>query len=57
MEEGGEIVVDENYLRESILVPAAKTVLGFPKGAMQSFQGQLNEKELAGLIEYLKTLK
>jgi cytochrome c oxidase subunit 2 len=56
-EEGGSAVVDENYLRESILVPTAKTVKGYAKGAMPSFQGQLSEKELAGVIEYIKQLK
>jgi cytochrome c oxidase subunit 2 len=55
--EDGEVQVDENYVRESILNPNAKIVKGFPKGVMPTFQGQLNETELNALIEYVKTLK
>jgi cytochrome c oxidase subunit 2 len=55
-EDGSEQAVDENYLRESILNPAAKIVKGYPN-AMTPFQGQIAEEELAGVIEYLKGLK
>ncbi len=47
---------DENYLRESILVPNAKIVAGYA-GVMPSYQGQLNDKQLESIIEYIKTLK
>jgi cytochrome c oxidase subunit 2 len=54
--EGGETVkVDEEYLRESILVPAAKIVAGYPP-AMTPYQGILDEREVEGLVEYIKTL-
>lgn len=56
-EGGGEVVVDENYIRESILNPNAKVVAGFPKGVMPTFAGQLSEEEILGVIDYLKTLK
>jgi cytochrome c oxidase subunit II len=56
--EGGEtVVVDENYIRESVLNPNAKVVAGFPAGVMPTFAGQLSEQELMGIIDYLKTLK
>lgn len=55
-EDGSEQTVDENYLRESILNPAAKIVKGYPN-AMTPFQGQISEEELTGVIEYLKGLK
>lgn len=55
--ETGEVAVDENYIRESILNPNAKVVKGFPHGVMPTFQGQLSETELNALIEYIKTLK
>lgn len=56
--DGSEVpVVDENYVRESILNPNAKIVKGFPAGVMPAFQGQLNETELGALIEYIKGLK
>lgn len=57
LDSGESYVVDENYIRESILNPSAKVVAGFPKGVMPTFAGQLNEQELMGLIEYLKTVK
>jgi cytochrome c oxidase subunit 2 len=44
-----------NYLRESILDPNAKLVSGFA-GGMPSFQGQLDEKQVDAVIEFIKTL-
>lgn len=57
IEGGADVVVDENYIRESVLNPNAKIVAGYPKGVMPTFAGQLSEEELMGLIDYLKTLK
>ena len=50
------LIADENYLRESILNPEEKIVLGFDN-AMTPFAGALSEEELSGLIEYVKDLK
>jgi len=47
---------DENYIRESILVPGAKVVAGYPN-VMPSYQGQLNDKQIESIIEYIKSLK
>ena len=55
--EGGEVKVDENYLRESILNPNASIVAGFPKGIMPTFAGQLSEAEIMGMIDFIKSLK
>ncbi len=44
------------YIRESILMPSKKIVKGYPN-KMNSFAGQLSEKEIDYLIEYIKTLK
>jgi len=57
LEGGAEVKVDENYIRESILDPNAKIVLGFPKGVMPTFAGQLSEAEIMGMIEFIKSLK
>ena len=54
--DGSSVEVDDNYIRESIMVPAAKVVKGFAP-VMPSFQGQLNDKQTNGLIEYIKSLK
>ncbi len=53
---GGTVKMDENYVRESILYPAKKSRPGYPN-SMPSFEGQLKEKELTGLIAYIKSLK
>lgn len=54
--DGSSQMADENYIRESILSPSAKVVSGYPN-QMTSFAGLLQEDELAGLIEYIKSLK
>lgn len=56
IEGGSPVVADENYIRESILNPAAQIVKGYPN-AMTPFQGQLTEQELLGLVEYIKSLQ
>ena len=54
--DGTSVKMDENYIRESILYPQAISRPGFPP-SMPSFEGQLKEKELEGLIPYIKSLK
>lgn len=51
-EDGTSVVVDENYIRESILYPAKKIVKGFPN---QMNAQNLSETELQAVIEYFKT--
>jgi cytochrome c oxidase subunit II len=53
LENGRTVVADEAYLRDSILLPKRDVVAGF-EPIMPSFQGQLDEGELAALIAYLK---
>lgn len=54
---GGQmIMVDENYIRESILNPQAQIVMGFQGQNMPSFAGVLNDKQITSLVEYIKTL-
>ena len=52
---GESVVVDEAYIRESILNPAAKVVAGF-QPVMPSFQGQVSEEGVLQLIAYIKSL-
>jgi cytochrome c oxidase subunit 2 len=54
--DGRKIVADENYLRESIMNPQAKIVLGY-QPIMPTFQGTVSEENLLQLIAYIKTLK
>jgi cytochrome c oxidase subunit II len=53
---GGSAMVDDNYIRESILEPEAKIVQGY-KPAMPTYKGILSDEEITNLIEYIKTLK
>jgi cytochrome c oxidase subunit 2 len=53
---GERVVVDEAYVRESILNPMAKVTLGF-QPIMPTFQGLVTEEQLLELIEYVKSLK
>jgi len=54
--DGSTLVIDDNYIRESVLEPNAKIVQGFVP-QMPSFAGRFDDKQIAALIEYIKTLK
>jgi cytochrome c oxidase subunit 2 len=51
-----EITVDDDYLRRSMLDPNADIVKGFPP-VMPSQKGQLTNKQIEAIIDYLKTLR
>ncbi|HWX53978.1 MAG TPA: cytochrome c oxidase subunit II [Verrucomicrobiae bacterium] len=51
--DGRTVVADDNYIRESILVPNAKVVSGF-QPIMPTFQGMISEEELIQLTDYIK---
>ncbi len=55
LEDGSSVVVDENYLRESILRPQAKIVKGFTGSNMPVYV--LKDWKLDALIEYIKSVK
>jgi cytochrome c oxidase subunit 2 len=52
---GETVLADEAYIRESILIPAAKMVAGYPP-LMPTFQGVVNEEQIAQLTAYIKSL-
>jgi cytochrome c oxidase subunit 2 len=54
--DGRQVVADENYLRESIMNPQSKIVVGY-QPIMPTFQGTVSEENLLQLIAYIKTLK
>jgi cytochrome c oxidase subunit II len=56
LSDGRKVTADEDYVRESILDPAAKVVAGFDP-VMPTYKGRITDKEITALIEYLKTLK
>jgi cytochrome c oxidase subunit 2 len=53
---GETIVVDESYVRESILQPQAKIVAGY-QPVMPTFQGQISEEGLLQIIAYIRSLR
>ena len=53
---GEPVTVDENYIRESILEPLAKVRAGY-QPVMPTYQGRLKDKEIDGLVAYIKSLK
>jgi cytochrome c oxidase subunit II len=55
LDDGRTVTADESYVRESILNPGVKIVSGF-KNIMPTFQGQLTEEEVIGLVAYVKAL-
>jgi cytochrome c oxidase subunit 2 len=56
LSDGSQVLVDENYIRESILNPQAKVVQGF-QPVMPTFQGVLKDRQIDALIAYIKSLK
>jgi cytochrome c oxidase subunit 2 len=56
LQNGEHVTVDEAYIRESILFPAAKIVAGY-QPIMPTYRGQLSEEEIIQLIRYIQSLK
>ena len=54
--DGKSVKVDEDYIHESIIEPQAKIVRGYAP-VMPTFKGKLKDKEIAGIIEFIKSLK
>ncbi|MEX0877161.1 MAG: cytochrome c oxidase subunit II [Phycisphaerales bacterium] len=55
LDDGSTHMRDPNYYRESILDPNAKIVNGYA-AAMASYQGQLSDEEIDGLIAFIGSL-
>ena len=55
LSDGRTVTADDEYLRESLLSPAAKVVAGF-QPVMPTYQGQLSEEQIFQLIQYIKSL-
>jgi len=54
LQDGRTIVADENYVRDSILLPTKDVVAGFAP-VMPSFAGQVSEEDIQALIAYLRS--
>jgi cytochrome c oxidase subunit 2 len=53
---GEPVTADNNYLRESIVNPAAKVVKGFAP-VMPTYSGLLSDREMNAIIEFIKKVK
>jgi cytochrome c oxidase subunit II len=53
---GAEVVADADYVRESIVTPAAKVVAGY-QPIMPTYQGLVSEEGLMQLIAYIQSLE
>ena len=56
LQTGDTVVVDEAYVRESILNPSAKVTAGF-QPIMPTFQGVIPEDQLLELLAFIKALR
>lgn len=52
-----EILVDEEYVKNSVYNPNADLTKGYNPGLMISYKDLVSEEDLKNIIEYLKTLK
>ncbi|MEE9553230.1 MAG: cytochrome c oxidase subunit II [candidate division Zixibacteria bacterium] len=53
--DGSKLKVNENYIRESILDPRAKVVMGY-QPVMPTYQGRIKDREIDALVAYIKSL-
>jgi cytochrome c oxidase subunit II len=56
LRDGKSVLVDDDYLKESMMNPGAKVVEGF-EPVMPSFQGLLRDHEIHGLQAYIQSLQ
>ena len=58
LDDGTTVIVDDAYLRESILNPNAKIVVRFVDNIMpRDFRARLSDQQIEAIIEYIKTVK
>lgn len=54
--DGNVVTVNDDYIRQSILYPQKQVAKGYPP-VMPSFQGRVSERDILGLIAFIKSLK
>lgn len=55
MSGGKQVKVDDDYIRESIWYPQAKTVAGFEGVQMTSYLGVLDDKSINAIVAFMKS--
>lgn len=53
LQDGRSLIADENYIRDSILLPKREVVAGY-EPIMPSFVGQIGEEDVVAIIEYIR---
>jgi cytochrome c oxidase subunit II len=53
LQDGHSLVADENYIRDSILLPRKDVVAGYAP-IMPSFAGQISEEDVLAIIEFIR---
>jgi cytochrome c oxidase subunit 2 len=56
-EDGISIIVDEAYIYESIVNPAARIVQGYPNAMPVNFADRMSEEQIQDIIAFLSSLK
>jgi cytochrome c oxidase subunit 2 len=56
LEDGSSVLVDEEYVRNSILEPADQITQGFPNVMPATYKDTLTEEEIDALVDYIKSL-
>jgi cytochrome c oxidase subunit 2 len=54
--DGSTVLMDENYIRKSILEPQSQVRAGY-KPVMPTYAGQIRDAEIDALIAFIKSLK
>ena len=55
LDDGGTVIADEAYIRDSILLPTKHIVAGY-RPIMPSFANQMEDGDIRAIIEYIKSL-
>ena len=54
LDDGSVVVAEDDFLKESILEPNTKIVIGYPANAMPQYD--LSDEEIADIIEFIKSI-
>lgn len=56
LQSGGTVIADDQYLRDSILLPQSQIAAGYP-AIMPTYQNVLSEDDVLKIVAYIKSLK
>ncbi len=56
LNDGTFVTVNDDYIRQSILTPQKQVAKGYPP-IMPTFQGRVSERDISGLVAFIKSLK